>query len=224
MPEEVDEVPKKALVSDPVWFTELLAGKIRHEYLADEPVFSQGDPAQAVFYIQSGKVQITVRSADGGQAVIAVLPKGSFLGESCLAGRTVRYTTANALLRSTIVRIEKHAMTDLLSSHPEFAELFLSYTLSSSLRMEADLVDQLFNSGDKRFARTQMMKAGEWRPIPGSANISPGGFAEIIGTTNSNVTLLLEAFRELGFIDYRGAGMRVHSSLMSLVSQDNCVC
>jgi len=227
MPDEVDEVQEKTHTLDPIWFTEFLAASTRREYLTDEPVFSQGDPAQVVFYILSGKVRLTVRSADGEQAVISVLSKGSFLGESCLAGRTDRETTASALLHSTIVCIEKQAMTDLLRRDPEFAELFLAYTLSCSIRLEADLIDQFFNSSHKRLARTQMMKGkfiGEWKPIPVSANISPESFAEIIGTTDSNVSFLLEGFRELGFIDSRGAGMRVHSSLMSIVSQDNGVC
>jgi CRP/FNR family transcriptional regulator, cyclic AMP receptor protein len=130
-PDEVDKAPEKALVLDPsIWFKKLSAGKTRHEYLTDEPVFSQEDPAHAVFHIQSGKVRITIESVDGEQAVIFILPEGSFFGECCLAGQTVRIATASALLRSTIVRTEKQAVMDLLRSDPEFAERFLTSILS----------------------------------------------------------------------------------------------
>jgi CRP-like cAMP-binding protein len=208
VPDEVDKAPEKALVLDPtIWFTKLLAAKVRHEYLTDEPVFSQGEPALAVFYIQSGKVRLTVKSVDGEQAVISILPEGSFLGEGCLAGQKVRSATASALLRSTIVRIEKQTMTDLLRSDAEFSERFLTYTLSRSIRMAADLADHFFSSSDERLARLQMMTANfssEWKRIPGTAKMSPESLAEIIGALDSNVSFFLERCCELGFIDSKG--------------------
>ena len=153
---EVDDVRGKAHVLDPsIWFTKFLAARAPHEYLTDDPVFSQGEPANAVFYIQCGEVRLTARSPDGEQAVISVLSEGCFVGESCLAGQTLCSATASADLRSTMVRIEKQTMTDMLHSDPEFAERFLIYTLSRSIRMEDDLVDHLFNSSEGRLARMQ---------------------------------------------------------------------
>jgi len=196
-------------------------------YPTDEPVFSQGDPANAVFYIQSGKVRLTVKSADGEQAVLSILPEGSFFGECCLAGQVVRSATASALLRSTVVRIEKQTMMDLLRSAPKFAEQFLTYMLSRSICMEADLVSHLLESSDKRLARMRGMKSKcrtEWKPIPVTSKMSPQSLAEIIGTTSSNVSFLLDGFRELGFIDSSGDEMLVHGSLMSIVQHDDGIC
>lgn len=226
--DEVGKTPEKGLVFDSsIWFTKLSAGNTRHEYLTDEPVFSQGEPAHALFYIQSGKVRLTVKSVDGEQAVISILPEGSFLGECCLAGQTVRSATARALLRSTIVRIEEQAMMDLLRGDPEFAERFLAYMLSRNICIEADLVSHLLDSGEKRLAQMRGMKAkfdAEWRPIPVTAKLSPESLAKIIGTTSSNVNFFLDAFRELGFIDSTGDEMLVHSSLKSIVPHDEGIC
>jgi CRP-like cAMP-binding protein len=225
-PDEVDKSPEKALELD-LSITKLSAGQTQHEYQADEPIFTQGETANAVFYVKSGKVRLTVKSVDGEQAVTAILPEGSFLGESCLVGQTVRGATASALLCSTIARIEKQDMIDLLRSDPEFAERFLTYTLSRSIRMEADLVSHLFDSSEKRLARLLLTKASfgnEWKPIPVTANMSPESLAEIIGTTSSNVSLFLNRFRELGFIDSKGTEILVHSSLMSMAPHDKGVC
>jgi CRP-like cAMP-binding protein len=208
-----------------ILLTKLSAGRTWGEYQTDESISSQGEAANAVFYIQNGKVKLTV-TLHGEEAVISILPEGSFLGECCLAGRTVRTATASALLSSTIVRIEKQTMKDLLRSDPEFAEQFLVYMLSRSIHMEADLVLHLLNSSEQRPARLPMMKSNfgrEWRPIPVTAEMSPESLAETIGTTSSNVSLLLDRFRKLGFIDYKGAEMCVHSSLMSIVPHDNDV-
>jgi CRP-like cAMP-binding protein len=222
---EEEKSPAKPLVRGPSqWLTKLTAGINRHEYLADEPVFSQGDPAHAVFYIQSGKVRLTVQSVDGEHAVVSILSAGSFLGECCLAGQTVRSATASALERSIIVRMEKPATMDLLRSDPEFAGRFLAHMLSRSICVEADLVSHLFDSSEKRHPLTLGTEAKfgtGWKPIPVTAKISPEFLAGIIGTTNSNVSVLLDGFRELGFINSSGDEMLVHSSLMSIVPHDD---
>lgn len=215
------EAAKRALVLDHIiWSSKPSAGVNRHEYLTDEPLFSQGDPANAVFYIHSGKVRLTVKSVDGEQAVISTLPEGSFLGECCLAGQADRSTTACALLRSTVVRIEKQAMMDLLRTDPEFSERFLNHTLSRYIRLEADLVSHLFESDEERPAQLRMVKANfssERKPIPVTANMSPESLAEMIGISSSQVSFFLERFRALGVIDFKGDEMLVHSSLMNIV-------
>ena len=201
--------------------------KTQHEYLTDEAVFSQGDPALAVFYIQSGKVRLTVQSADGGQAVLSILGEGSFLGECYLTGQKARSATASALLRSTIVRIEKRAMIDLLRTDPEFAERFLTYTLTRGICIEADLGSRGFDYREKRLTRMREKRAWVgtgWTPIPAAAMMSPESMAGIIGTTSANVRLLLDEFREFGFIDSKGAEMLVHGSLMTIVSSDDGIC
>jgi CRP-like cAMP-binding protein len=222
-----DEEPEKTLLSDPdILLTKLSTGQTCGEYQTDEPIFSQGEAANAVFYIHGGKVKLTV-TLNGEEAVISILPEGSFLGECCLAGQTVRSATASALLRSTIVRIEKQAMMDLLHNEPGFAEQFLAHILSRSIHMEADLASHLFDSSEKRPARLRMMKSNfgsEWKLIPVTAKMSPESLAETIGTTSSNVNFFLDRFRELGFIDSKSSGMLVHSSLMSIVPHDNGVC
>jgi CRP-like cAMP-binding protein len=197
------------------------SGHTRREYLLDERVFSQGDPANAVFYIQSGKLKLTVVSQSGKEAVVAILPEGSFFGEGCLVGQMVRMATAAVLQKSTIVRVEKSIMVNLLRHETEFAEQFLTHLLIRNIRMEADLVDHLFNSSEKRLARLLLLMANfgqESRPIPVIAKISQETLAEMIGTTRSRVSFFLNRFRELGFIDYNGGtGMQVHSSLLSVV-------
>jgi CRP-like cAMP-binding protein len=145
------------------------------EYKVAETVFSQGDAADAVFFVQSGKIKLTVVSTHGKEAVIAILPEGSFFGEGCLAGRPSRMATASAVERSTVTRVVKQAMVALLHQDPEFAERFLAYPLSRNIRMEADLVDHLFNSSEKRLARLLLMMANfgrESRPIPVIAKVS----------------------------------------------------
>jgi CRP-like cAMP-binding protein len=179
--------------------------------------------ANAVFYIQSGKVKLTVVSMNGKEAVIAHLPEGSFFGEASLAGESLRISSANALQPSTIIRIEKTAMQDLLHREPEFAEQFLAHLLSRNVRMQADLVDHLFNSSEKRLARLLMLMANfgqESKPIPVIAKISQETLAEMIGTTRSRVSFFLNKFRDLGYIDYNGGGMVINSSLVNVVLHD----
>jgi CRP/FNR family transcriptional regulator, cyclic AMP receptor protein len=216
--------PEQTVAFDPhLFLTKLMAGKTCREYQRDESVFSQGDPADAVFYIQSGKVKLTVVSKSGKEAVVAILPEASFFGEGSLAGQPVRMATASTVQRSSILRVAKPVMLNLLHQEPEFAERFLAYLLSRNIRMEADLVDHLFNSSEKRLARLLLLLANfgqESKPIPVIAKMSQETLAEMIGTTRSRVSFFLNRFRELGFIDYNGGGMHVHSSLVSVVLHD----
>ena len=217
-------VPERVDSFDPhLLLTKLTAGKTSRVYQAEESVFSQGAGADAVFYVQSGKVKLTVVSKGGKEAVIAILPQSSFFGEGCLAGQPLRMATASADQKSTIVRIEKRAMIALLHQEPQFAEEFLAYLLSRNIRMEADLVDHLFNSSEKRLARLLLLMANfgqESKPIPLIAKMSQETLADMIGTTRSRVSFFMNRFREMGFIEYNGSGMHVHSSLVSVVLHD----
>jgi CRP/FNR family transcriptional regulator, cyclic AMP receptor protein len=200
-----------------------MAGKSRREYLTGDSIYSQGDRANAVFFIQSGKVKLTVVSMSGKEAVIAHLPEASFFGESSLAGEPLRDSSAYALQPSTIVRIEKTVMQDMLLREPEFAEKFLAHLLSRNKRLQADLVDHLFNSSEKRLARLLMMMANfgeESKPIPTIAKISQETLADMIGTTRSRVSFFLNRFRDLGYIDYDRDGMLINSSLVNVVLHD----
>ena len=185
-------------------------------------LYSQGDAADAVFYIQGGKVKLTVVSQQGKGAVIAILEPGSFFGESCLAGQTVRIATATALEDSSLVRINKGAMLRVLREEPTFAGLFMSYLLTHSIRIQEDLVDQLFNSSEQRLARVLLLMAHfgkEGKPEPVIAKVSQELLAEMIGTTRARVSFFMNKFRKLGFLDYNG-GMHVHSSLLNVVLHD----
>jgi CRP-like cAMP-binding protein len=217
LPERTDSFDPRLLL------TKLSAGKSSHEYQADESVFSQGDEADAVYYIQRGKVKLTVVSKTGKEAVVAILLESSFFGEGCLAGQPLRMATAGVVEQSTIVRVEKRAMVALLHQEPKFAERFLAYLLSRNIRMEADLVDHLFNSSEKRLARLLLLMANfgqESKPIPLIARMSQETLAEMIGTTRSRVSFFMNRFREMGFIEYNGGGVNVHSSLVSVVLHD----
>lgn len=185
-------------------------------------IFSQGDAAEAVFYIQAGKVKLTVVSQQGKEAVIAILERGAFFGESCLAGLTVRTATATAVDDSSLVRIDKDAMIRVLHEEPAFAELFMTYLLAHTIRIEEDLVDQLFNSSEKRLARALLLLAHfgkEGKPETVIAKISQETLAEMIGTTRSRVSFFMNKFRKLGFIEYNGE-LHVHSSLLNVVLHD----
>jgi len=221
---KISTLPGKMLPFDPqIMLTKILAGKSTREYLTDDSIFSQGDSADAVFYIQSGKVKLTVVSTSGKEAVIAYLPEKSFFGEGALAGQPLRISTASALQSSAIVRIEKTVMLGLLHREPEFSAQFLAHMLSRNVRMEADLVDHLFNSSEKRLARLLLMMANfgqDTKPIPAIAKISQETLAEMIGTTRSRVSFFLNRFRDLGFINYNGSGMHINSSLVSVVLHD----
>jgi CRP-like cAMP-binding protein len=223
-PVDVEVLQKQAAAFDPsLLLAKLSTGKSSQAYLAEEPIFSQGDEADAVFYIQSGKVKLTVVSKGGKEAVVAILPEGSFFGEGCLAGQLVRMSTGSAAERSAIVRVEKRAMVSMLHQDPEFSERFLAYLLVRNVRMEADLVDHLFNSSEKRLARLLLLMANfgqESKPVPLIANMNQETLAEMIGTTRSRVSFFLNRFRTLGYIEYNSGGMYVHDSLVSVVLHD----
>ena len=200
-----------------------MPGKSRREYLAGEAIFSQGDTADAVFYIQSGNIKLAVVSSSGKEAVIAHLAAGSFFGEDSVAGEQQRASSASALQSSSIVRIEKTAMLDLLHREPEFALDFRAHLLTRNMRMQADLVDHLFNSSEKRLARLLMLMANfgqESKPIPVIAKISQESLADMIGTTRSRVSFFLNRFRSLGYINYNGSGMVINSTLINIVLHD----
>ena len=185
-------------------------------------IFSQGDAADAVFYIQKGKVKLTVVSQQGKEAVVAILGPASFFGEACLAGETVRMATASSLEDTTILRIEKRAMIDVLHQQPAFSELFMRYVLSRNIRIQEDLVDHLFNSSEKRLARVLLLLAHFGKDTPPDtaiAKISQETLAEMVGTTRSRVSFFLNKFRKLGFINYNG-DLHIHSSLLNVVLHD----
>jgi CRP/FNR family cyclic AMP-dependent transcriptional regulator len=192
------------------------------KYRKSEIVFSQGDPADKVFYIQKGKVKVTVVSEQGKEAVVAILGANEFFGEGCLAGQSQRLSTAATMDASVIVGLEKAAIVRVLHEEPSFSEMFIAHLLSRTIRVEADLVDQLFNSSEKRLARLLLLLANfgkEGSPQPMIAKISQETLAEMIGTTRSRVSFFMNKFRKLGFITYNG-GIHVHSSLLNAVLHD----
>jgi CRP-like cAMP-binding protein len=185
-------------------------------------LFSQGDVADSVFYIQAGRVKLSVVSQRGKEAVIALMDTGSFFGEGCLAGKLVRLTSATVVNDSTIVRIDKQMMMRVLENEPTFSSMFLEYVLARNIRIQEDLVDQLFNSSEKRLARVLLLLAHfgkEGKPEPVIAKISQETLAEMIGTTRSRVNFFMNKFRKLGFLEYNG-GLHVHSSLLNIVLHD----
>jgi CRP-like cAMP-binding protein len=198
-------------------------GRTSSSYRNEEAIFSQGDPADAVFYIQKGKVKVTVVSDQGKEAVVAILGADEFCGEGCLAGQPRRIATVSAMTECTVTRLEKTRIIRLLHDQPEFSEVFISHLLARTTRVEADLVDQLFNSSEKRLARLLLLLANfgkEGRPEPMIAKISQETLAEMIGTTRSRVSFFMNKFRRLGFLDYNGEGLEVHSSLLNVILHD----
>jgi CRP-like cAMP-binding protein len=197
-------------------------GRTLVAYQEQSLIFSQGEAADAVFYIQEGQVKLSVVSQQGKEVVIAILEAQTFFGEGCLAGQPLRMATATALTDCSLMRIAKPAMIGVLHAEPAFAELFMAYLLSRNSRIEADLIDHLFNSSEKRLARLLLLLAHfgkegkEELVIP---QISQETLAEMIGTTRSRVNFFLNKFRKLGFIDYNG-DLRVHSSLLNVVLHD----
>jgi CRP/FNR family transcriptional regulator, cyclic AMP receptor protein len=205
------------------FLVKVAGGKTVSTYGKSQIVFSQGAPADAVFYIQQGKIKITVVSEHGKEAVVALLDAGDFCGEGCLAGQPLRISTASAMTECVVTRLEKAAIIRTLHDEPAFSEMFLSYVLSRIIRVEEDLVDQLFNSSEKRLARLLLLLANfgkESKPEPVIANISQEMLAEMIGTTRSRVSSFMNKFRRLGFIHYDGDGLEVHSSLLNVVLHD----
>jgi CRP-like cAMP-binding protein len=200
-------------------------GSAARAYRKGQPVFAQGDRAEAVFFLQQGKVKVTVVSPQGKQAVVALLGPGDFFGEGCLAGQPVRMATATALTECSVVRLAKSTMMETLQRDSAFAQVFTTYLLSRNIRIEEDLVDQLFNSSEKRLARILLLLANfgkEGRPEPVVPKISQETLAEMVGTTRSRISHFMNKFRRLGFVDYNGGlqGLQVHSSLLHVVLHD----
>jgi CRP/FNR family transcriptional regulator, cyclic AMP receptor protein len=211
---------KKTLQFDPqVFLSKIDGGRTVSEYRKNQPVYRQGDPANSIFYIQTGKVKVTVVSAQGKEAVVAILGPGDFFGEGCLAGQSLRLATAIALEQSSITQMPKANTVSVIHTEPAFAELFIAHLLARNSRVEEDLVDQLFNSSEKRLARTLLLLANfgkEGEPEPILAKISQETLAEMIGTTRSRVSHFMNKFRQLGLIKYNGH-IEVHRSLLNLV-------
>ena len=197
-------------------------GKTISKYRKDQIVFSQGQVADAIFYIQQGKVKLTVVSEQGKEAVVAILEPGQFFGEGCLNGHPLRMATTRAMDECVITRLEKATMIATIHNEPEFSELFMTYLLTRNSRIEEDLIDQLFNSSEKRLARLLLLLANfgkEGKPEPIVGKFSQETLAEMIGTTRSRVSFFMNKFRKLGFIEYNGQ-IEVHNSLLNVVLFD----
>jgi CRP-like cAMP-binding protein len=198
-------------------------GRSISQYRKNQVIFSQGDRADAVFYIMEGGVKISVVSEHGKEAIVAVLGKDEFCGEGSLAGQALRMATVRAMTDCEIMRIEKPAIVRVLHDEPAFSEMFVAHLLARTMRIEADLVDQLFNSSEKRLARALLLLANfgkEGRPEPVLTKVSQETLAEMIGTTRSRVSHFMNKFRKLGFIEYNGH-LEVHSSLLNVVLHDD---
>jgi CRP/FNR family transcriptional regulator, cyclic AMP receptor protein len=215
---------KRAQSVDPKTFLASVgAGRSAVKYKRGQAVFQQGDAADAVFYIQNGKVQITVVSEQGKEGVIGMLDAGEFLGEGCLAGQPLHMASASATAESAIVRIEKEAMIRALRDNPTFSQLFMAYLLSRNVQIEADLVDQLFNSSEKRLARVLLLLAHFGKDAklePVMPHINQEILAARVGTTRSRINHFMNKFRKLGFIEYDSGQLKVHSSLLNVVVHD----
>ena len=220
MAKKLKEVP-----FDPMVFLATVdGGRTISKYRKNETIFRQGDPADAVFYIQKGKIKITVISEHGKEAVVALLGPTDFLGEGCLAGQALCLATATAVASTTLLLIDKIEMIRVLHEEHELSDRFIAYILARNARVEADLIDQLFNSGEKRLARILLLLAhfGSRNDEPQKAipKISQETLAEMIGTTRSRVNFFMNKFRKLGFIEYNGEIIRINNSLLSVVLHD----
>ena len=214
--------------SSPVDWEGLLAGVSRGktvaEYRADHSIFRQGQPADSIFYLRQGKVKLSVISQHGKEAIAATLSAGDFLGEGCLAGQLLRMASATTVTNCSLFRIEKLLMLRMLHEKHEISELFVAHLLSRNIRYEADLVDQLFNSSEKRLGRILLLlahfgKGSRAEPVP--PGVSQANLAQMVGTTRSRVSHFMNKFRRLGFIDYSGKdALTVHSGLLSVVLHD----
>lgn len=206
-----------------VFLHTVAGGRSIANYPKNQKIFRQGDPADSVFYIQDGEVKVCVTSEQGKEAIVALHGNGDFFGEGCLTGQPLRLATVAAMSDCVIMRLDKAAIVQVLHEQPKFAEMFMSYLLARNARVEEDLVDQLFNSSEKRLARVLLLMANfgkEGRPEPIIAKVSQEMLAEMIGTTRSRVSTFMNKFRKLGFIEYNG-GLAVHNSLLNVVLHDN---
>ena len=215
---------KKALHAfDPQAFLATVSqGRSVADYRKGNVVFQQASPADAVFYVQKGKIKISVASKQGKEAVVALLGQGEFFGEGCLIGQPLRLATAKAMTDSEVMRVGKAEMIRVLHAEPSFGELFIAHLLTRNSRVEEDLVDQLFNSSEKRLARTLLLLANfgkDGGPQPITTPMSQETLAEIVGTTRPRISQFMNKFRKLGFITYNGH-IEVHSSLLSILLDD----
>jgi CRP/FNR family cyclic AMP-dependent transcriptional regulator len=213
---------KKAAFDPKIFLAKVGDGKAILRFQKDQIIFSQGDVGDAVFYIQKGKIKLTVVSDRGKEAVVGILGPDHFFGEGCMNGHPLRVTTATAIDQSLITRIPKAAMIATLHDEPEFSELFMADLLSRNSRIEEDLIDQLFNSSEKRLARVLLLlanfgKEATVEPIIG--NFSQETLAEMIGTTRSRVSFFMNKFRKLGYIKYNGK-LEINNSLLNVVLYD----
>lgn len=199
-------------------------GRSVRAYPPNEAIFFQGDPANAIYYIERGEVKLSVLSKNGKQAIVDILGEEAFFGEGCLAGEPIRVATAIALQRSTIIRLEKRALIGLFRRQPSVAEEFITQLASRNLRMQADLADHIFNSSEKRLARLLLVlaKTGKKRDSLGVIpKLSQETLAEMVGTTRSRVSFFLNRFREQGMISYNRSAIQVHRSLFDILSRDS---
>jgi CRP/FNR family transcriptional regulator, cyclic AMP receptor protein len=209
---------------DPKTFLSTISGGRKIEAFSNKKsIFTQGDSSDAVFYIQKGKVKLTVVSKTGKEATIGILKEGDFFGESCLGGQALRLCSATPMTDCSVMRIEKKVMIEVLHREHAFSDVFVTYLLARNIRYEEDLVDQLFNSSDKRLARILLLlahfgKGGQ--PETVIPKMSQESLAEMIGTTRSRVNFFMNRFRTMGFIDYNNDGLQVHSSLLNIVLHD----
>jgi CRP-like cAMP-binding protein len=215
---------KKLSKFDPkVFLSTMDGGRKIATFPKKQPIFVQGDPSDAVFYIQEGKVRLTVVSKTGKEATIGILNKGDFFGEGCLTGQPLRLCSANAMTDCSVMKIDKKSMMEVLHREHAFSDMFVAYLLTRNIRYEEDLVDQLFNSSEKRLARILLLLAHfgkEGKPETVIPSMSQENLAEMIGTTRSRVSFFMNRFRKLGFIDYNSGGLQVHSSLLNIVLHD----
>ncbi|MGA2113953.1 MAG: Crp/Fnr family transcriptional regulator [Bryobacteraceae bacterium] len=205
-----------------VFLSKANGGRTKADYSENQAVYSQGDPADAIYYIHKGRVKLGVVSTQGKEAVVAILGAGDFFGEGCLAGQPLRMGNAVAMSACSVMRIDKTDVVRVLHEEPSFSEAFVAHLLSRNIRIEEDLVDQLFNSSEKRLARVLLLLANfgkEGAPQTVIPKISQETLAGIIGTTRSRVSFFMNRFRKLGFIHYNG-GLQIHSSLLNVVLHD----
>ncbi|WP_316196123.1 Crp/Fnr family transcriptional regulator [Bradyrhizobium sp. SZCCHNRI3052] len=222
-PQTAAKPPPRKQAFDPAVFLKTEGpGRTIGKYRKDQQIFSQGSPADVLFYIITGTVKIVVHSEQGKEAVIALLGRDDFFGEGCLAGQSHRLSAASAITDSEILRITKSAALSALREQPTFSEIFVSHILARTIRVEADLIDQLFNSSEKRLARALLLLANfgnDGKPQRVIAKVSQEMLADMIGTTRSRVSHFMNKFRKLGFIDYNGH-LEINSSLLNVVLHD----
>ena len=215
---------KKLRQFDPKTFLSTINGGRKIEAFAKtQTIFAQGGPSNAVFYIKEGKIKLTVVSEIGKEATIGILNEGAFFGEGCLTGQTLRMCSATALTDCSVMRIDKKAMVEVLHREHAFSDMFVAYLLTRNIRYEEDLVDQLFNSSEKRLARVLLLLAHfgkDGKPETVIPKMSQETLAEMVGTTRSRVSFFMNRFRKLGFVDYGESGLQVHSSLLNVVLHD----